>query len=235
MTTPYVLSEGEFVAVVPSRGPCWKDGEPCAIGLHHRRLRKSGLPFGWVAVMRCSKHQLAFTAYPAGHIPYGREPLVALAPDGTELDEGASRHAQAAIADLAEGRSWPRVGAMETDGVRSTQTRRVHEVAGLLGLAVGSGVTPAIAAAILGVPEGGLGETARGLASARDVVIWGRAVGNLWATLARRGGRWLMDRFALLGYLAGWWGTPWRWLMRPARLLGLGQRFWPGTRGRWPP
>jgi hypothetical protein len=235
VTTPYVESEGELVAVVPARGPCFRDDEGCAIRFDFKRARKTGPAFGWVAVMRCSKHALAFTAYPAGHIPYGRAPLVALAPDGNELVEHMSERGQAAVADAAEGKRWPREGAQETDGVRSTQSRRVHEAAVLLGLAVGGAVTPALAAAVLHLPEGRLVETSHRLSESHDLVTWGSEVMSLVASLTRRGGRWLMDRFAVLGHLAQWWGRPWRWAPRHGRLLKLGECFWPGTRGRAPP
>jgi hypothetical protein len=183
--------------------------------------------------MRCAVHALAFTAYPAGQVPYGREPLVVLAPDGSEVaSEGPNGHL-AAAADAREGKRWPREGA--PDAVRTTQRRRVHEAAALLGLAMGSATTPALAAAVLHLPEGRLVETARRLSESDDLVTWGREVIDLVQGLARRSGRWLMDRFAVLGHLAGWWGKPWRFVPRGARLLALGRPFWPRTRGRAPP
>ena len=233
VTTPYVIEGGKLVAVVPARGPCWRDNAPCAIGLDHERRRKTGPPFGWVAVMRCSKHRLAFTVYPAGHVPYGRVPLVALAPDGSELADGGSSVLQAASDARAE-RRWPRDGAPEDLAVATTQRRRVDEAATLLGLGVGA-ATPTVAAAALQVAEGRLVETARRLSESRRLVTLASEVMTLVETLARRGGRWLMDRFALLGHLAGWWGRPWRWISRPPRLLALGEAFWPRTRGRAPP
>lgn len=232
MTTPYVIEGGRLVAIVPERGPCWRGDTPCAIGLDHERRRKTGPSFGWVAVMRCSRHRLAFTVYPAGHFPYGRVPLVALAPDGTELADGGSSLLDAA-ADARETR-WPRDSAPDDLAVATTQRRRVEEAATLLGLGVGA-TTPMTAAAVLHVAEGRLVEGARRLSESRDLVTLGREVMALVETLARRGGRWLMDRFALLGHLAGWWGRPWRWIARPGRLLALGEAFWPGTRGRAPP
>jgi len=159
---------------------------------------------------------------------------VALAPDGSELAERRSERAETAIEDAAQGQRWPREGAHETEGVRTTQRRRVREAAILLGLAAGA-TTPVLAAAVLHLPEGRLVETTRRLSESRDLVTWGRCVIDLVHVLARRGGRWLMDRFAVLGHLAGWWGRPWRFVLRGARLLPLGEAFWPGTRGHPPP
>jgi len=183
--------------------------------------------------MRCSRHRLAFTVYPAGHIPYGRVSLVALAPDGSELAGGGSSVLDAA-ADASAKKRWPRDGAPDDLAVATTQRRRIEEAAALLGLGVGA-ATPTTAAAVLQLPEGRLVETARRLSESSDLVTVGREVKTLVAILARRGSRWLMDRFALLGHLAGWWGRPWRWLSRPPRLLALGEAFWPRTRGRAPP
>jgi hypothetical protein len=234
VTTPYFVSETGVAAVVPARGPCWRDETPCAIGLHHKRRRKTGPPWGWVAVMLCAVHAHAFTVYPAGHVPYGREPFVALAPDGSEVRSSEPGGFLSAAAAARKGNRWPRDGATAPDAVRTTQRRRVQEAATLLGLAAGA-TTPAVAAAVLHLPEGRLVETERRLSESRDLATWGREVSDLVCVLARRGGRWLMDRFAVLGHLAGWWGKPWRWVQRVGRLLALGEVFWPGTRGRAPP
>jgi hypothetical protein len=184
--------------------------------------------------MRCAEHALAFTAYPAGHVPYGREALVAVAPDGSELRDRDGASVTRAVEDASRGERWLRDGAPEGKAVRTTQRRRVREAATLLALADGA-VTPALASAVLHLPEGRLVEMRRALAASRDIATWGRAVVGLAEALARRGGRWLMDRFAVLGHIARWWGRPWRWVARPARLVALGKAFWPGTRCRAPP
>lgn len=240
MTTPYEVSEEGTTAVVPRRGPCFRGTAPCAIGVHHRRQRKTGPPWGWVAVVRCSTHARAFTVYPAGHVPFGREPFVVLAPDGSEVtrdERGEIGGLMAAAVDARDGDRWPREEA--AGAVRTTQRRRVHAGARLLGLAACGETTPTLAAGVLHFSEGKLVETARELLRSRDLAAWGRQVSTLLAALARRGGRWLMDRLAVLGHLAGWWGRPWRWLPRARRLLALGRPFWarPGarTRGRAPP
>ncbi|MGE0359033.1 MAG: hypothetical protein AB7P08_19165 [Burkholderiales bacterium] len=99
---------------------------------------------------------------------------------------------------------------------------------------------PALASGVLGLPEGRIVAAAKRVgAKSPDLVTWGREASALLQTLARRGGRWLMDRFAVLGHLARWWGTPWRWVPARGRLLPLGEPFWDhagaGTRGRPPP
>jgi hypothetical protein len=88
-------------------------------------------------------------------------------------------------------------------------------------------------AAVTQLPEGVLVETAQVLAASSDFELWGRKVTSVAVDLADRAGRVVMDRLAVLGHLAGWWGRPFRWEPRAGRLLKLGQAFWrtgsPGT------
>lgn len=191
--------------------------------------------------MRCRAHELAFTVYPPGHVPYGRAPLVVLGPDGSELvppRDGVESGALArAAADARNGELWPRDSGGE--GVRTTQRRHVRSAALLLGLASSAVIAPALAAAVLHLPEGQLVEIARRVAGSRSLSRLGSEVSAVLGLLARRGGRWLADRLAVLGHLAGWWGSPWRWVPRLHQLLALGQPFQAALRairgGRSPP
>ena len=205
------------------------------MGLHDRRRRKSGPSWGWVAVLRCHTHRASFSAYPPGHCPYGRVPLVALAPDGSELrlERGADRLAGtllAASVDAARGERWPRQGApAPPDAVRSTQRRRVGGLASLLGLVTlaANRVALEVVAQAAEVPAGLLLASARGFAQARDLEHRGREVESALERLLQRPGSWLSDRLAVLGFLAGCWGRPYRWsLPAGGRLLGLGCPFW---------
>jgi len=246
VTTPYDASGAEVVSVIPARGPCWSAGSPCRIRRHHRRKRKTGPPWGWVHVVRCVTHRRAFTIYPPGHVPYGREPLVELAPDGGELGQPAPSTQEAASPSLfaaaraaAEGVRWPREGAPSSvGGVRTTQRRHIARAADLLGLAEEKTRTPSasVVAGVTGLAEGELVEVAAGLASSSDLLAWGHAVARVVGRLRARVGRALMDRLAVLGHLAGLWGRPYRWLARTGRLLALGRAFWTsessGTRRR---
>ena len=219
VTTVYRLLASGVEAHVPKRGPCWKETAVCQIGLHHYRTRKIGVPWKWLAVMRCEVHRRAFTAYPPGHVPFGRVPLVGIAGDETIF---------LAATDAGRGTRWPRSAAPV--GVRSTQRRRIRRAAELLGLLGESGAE--LAAAVAHLAAGELVETVRRLAESTDLSAWGREVARVVEEARQRSGPALMDRLAVLGHVAGLWGRPYRWLPRPGRLLELGRPFWRSPVGR---
>jgi hypothetical protein len=226
------MAEGSLEPIVPERGPCEEPG-PCRVSVHHRRRRKTGISWGWVAVARCANHALAFTLYPPGHVPYGRAAWVGLGPDGSELERGrgAERVAPsesffAAVGDAARGERWERDSPAGLDDcVRSTQYRRVDRAAVLVGLGRGRLPDAEVVAAVTGLAAGDLVETGGVLLATRDLVGWAGAIGEVLARLARHCGRARMDRCAVLGHLAGWWGVPWRWLPQVGRLLDLAGPF----------
>lgn len=244
VTTPHHVSEDGVTADIPTRGPCWSDGSPCRISVHHARDRRTGQAWGWVAVVRCRRHRKAFTVYPPGHVPYGRVPLVVLAPDGEAVrgsgnDAAETFFAAAADAGQSEPVFWPVDSAPTPPGaVRSTQRRHVRAGAALLGLS-GDAPGPELAAAVSHLPCGALVEARQELAGSRGLPEWARTVVGFLHDFARCAGRALMDRLAVLGHLAGWWGPPYRWVPRGRRLLELGRPFWGGddvgTRSRSPP
>lgn len=244
VTTPHDASpEAGLFSVVPERGPCWDGAIPCRIRRHHRRRRKTGPPWGWVDVASCAVHRVAFTIYPPGHVPYGRVALVDLAPDGSEHRSDVTRAGTAAEAeaeatavlfaaanDARDGRRWPRDDAPDPPGaVRSSQRRRVARAATLFGLVTGKPPEASTSAAVTELPEGRLVEFAAKLSTSRSLVEWGKTVARVLGDLVKRAGRALMDRLAVLGHVAGFWGRPYRWrsLARPGpgQLIELGRAF----------
>lgn len=231
MTTPYRAVGESLEPVVPERGPCW-DGTGCRVCVHDRRRRKTGPPWGWVAVLRCEAHDQSFTAYPPGHYPYGRVPLVDLAFDGSELqfeeEDGPSAGTiLAAVIDAGKGALWPREGG--ESGVRSTQRRQVRGVATLLGLVSAldsQAVKLEVVAEVAQVPAGQLVSASCALKSS-GLRAWGQGLLSGLNRLLSRPGRWVADRLAVLGFLVGCWGRPYRWQRSGGgRLLALGEPFW---------
>jgi hypothetical protein len=144
IVTPYVVGpDGALGPKMPERCPgATGDGEKgCRLAVHHRRERKTG-PRHSLVVATCRTHRGSFTRYPPGHRPYGRAPLVRVAPDGRELagrdsSEGAFQGTPFEAAfDARQGRAWAREGG---DGAPerwwSTQGRHLRMAARLVGVA----------------------------------------------------------------------------------------------------
>jgi hypothetical protein len=56
-------------------------GDECVLIFHHLRDRKTG-PQIPVTVVQCNTHRRAFTLYPLGHVPYGRQAVAPVGLDG---------------------------------------------------------------------------------------------------------------------------------------------------------
>ena len=142
MISPYHPDQqGMLVPDLPQLGPCHQwDEQTCNLKVDHFRRRKQG-PCFCLCVMRCGIHKKGFTIYPPGWFPYGRKPLVRVAPDGTPIsgENGGERfrgtYFEAAL-DAAAKHAWPAEGI---DGHRqqrfTTQVRQLHQSALLLGIA----------------------------------------------------------------------------------------------------
>jgi hypothetical protein len=136
-------NEGNLIPELPDLGPChhW-DQRPCKLGIDHYRDRKSGPGFP-ISVIRCRTHQKGFTIYPPGFVPYARQPLTPVAPDGhlTTATSGAplftGTYFDAAL-DAAAGRFWPRESTSDSLSARyGTQKRHLSRALLLLGIQPG--------------------------------------------------------------------------------------------------
>ena len=141
IVTPYRVEDGVLVPVVPDRCIAGEPGIGCWIVLDHWRDRKSGPCFP-LAVMRCAVHEVAFTLYPCGHVPYGTAAVAPVGPAGEELDPGVCTMFEAA-SDAAGGRAWSRETPRDEqgrlleppEGWWSTQGRRIELATRIVGVA----------------------------------------------------------------------------------------------------
>lgn len=141
------------------------DGD-CRIGGAGWRDRSTG-PRHRLQVVRCREHGVAFTLYPEGHVPYGREPVFRMSEVG-EVDTKTSLLGAAVAA--SRGERWPEELIEDEEGpVQRTQRRRVQRLATALGLG-----RPEVDSAVLA--ELGLEAiVCRGSAATRLAVIAGQA------------------------------------------------------------
>ncbi len=103
----------------------------CRIHKTGWRERKTG-PCHRLRKARCRTHGVAFTLYPVGHLPYGREAVLGQSAEGGE-DPRASLVGAAVAA--CRGDEWPEELIEEEAGpVRRTQARRIARVAFMTGL-----------------------------------------------------------------------------------------------------
>jgi hypothetical protein len=218
-TTPYEADEaGELRAVLPSRCVFAADGEVCSLFVDHRRERKTG-PCMPLAVVGCSAHPVQrYTLYPPGHVPHGREPVVATSVTGALLREAETGKppweatVMSAAVDAARGERWASVSPAGDARRRRTQGRRLQWVGRLVGVhpSVDDSARERIATR-LGVPT----MTVRGAAGrwARRWTTRGAAI--VLVLLALSNDALQPDRILAAGAVAGVWVAARRW--DPAR------------------
>jgi hypothetical protein len=183
------------------------------------RERATGPAFALV-VIRCHTHRKAFTLYPPGYAPYARRIIAPVGPDGGMLrPEGKVEKAERfrdtlfdAALDAADGCAWFRDHVGGTDHWWHTQQRHLERAQAIFGLlpATDSSLrhelaeTLAIEGLVLEEQTSNLRAASVGYRERGEAV---RAVlANLAPTPL------LADRLLEAGYLAGYWGAPYRWL-----------------------
>jgi len=245
IVTRYLAVEGgEFVAEVPAR--CFAstaaDGSDCSIAIHCHRSRKTG-PCHPLVVARCKRHEVAFTLYPPGYVPYGRAAIAPLDAecqvlhDTTDAEAGEGMPCNERPKQLAwettifraalDGRArlaWPRESCRDAFGSWRTQGRWLAVIARWLGLTHGDDGQWSYAGP-LGVPTLTLREASAGYASAKGYVARGRAAALVVDALSAMTvtGRLLLELLLLAGFVAGLWGTALRWDARTETLHDVTQ------------
>lgn len=199
---------GRLVAVIPDRCPVAGAGGGCRIWLNHHRVRSSG-PQHDLVVVRCVEHRRAFTLYPAGHVPYGRGPVVSASADAKLHAEPWEETIFTAAEDAANEERWPSDSPAEDSRRRRTQGRHLQLGACLTGVdAKLSDEQRALIAKHLDVPTMLL----------RDAVVapscsWperGKAILAVLAELKHTNS--LPERVLAAGAEAQLWPPPWLWV-----------------------
>lgn len=205
-------ADGRLAPANVARCPVGSDADKCATTRHVWRSRKTG-PEHPLLVVRCRRHGGFFTIYPPGHVPYGRRPLVKLAPDGSSPNveqQGASRFlgtCMDAAIDAAEGVAWARDFPGGTDRWWSTQRRRLRRAC------LVTGVDPQLAPVLRGRVAEALdvdGGLLVGLACEVVVADGYRARGRaVTAVLEQLPSAWAAFwRLAEAGWMVGLWRRP---------------------------
>jgi len=205
---------GTLQGVLPSRCPLGDDGSECRVGLHDHRSRKTG-PQIPLVVARCHRHEVSFTVYPPGHVPYGRTAVAPVDLQGrrvapTEPAElgvsiGVSGTMWEATADAAAGVRWAEAGG--PGGSRRTQGRRLVGAAVLFGLRSEPRVREQVAT-VLGIATLTLHEAAR---RCSEFATWRDRAQQLLGLLKRCLAGGLSRALLAAGHLTGLWGRPSRW------------------------
>lgn len=227
MVTPYSAEPGgEFVPARPDVCPrSEQDLRPCVISLDHVRKRSTG-PCIELTVLRCRTHRLGFTLYPPGYVPFGRQRLALVAPDGHVIElevagvEAFTDTLFGAALDASKRTQWTRARKGGSDRWWSTQMRRVDAAVQVCGVApdLEASVREAMAQA-LRVETLLLRDGADAIARRPGYWHRGQAVR---AVLERvLSGPCVLERLLVSGFLAGRWGAPLMWNPATARLRKL--------------
>lgn len=209
--TPYAPgAEGVLTPSVPAVCPReGQEGKKCRVFKDHWRDRATGPCFP-LTVVRCRPHGIAFTLYPPGHVPYGRQAVAPAAPGAADDAKVFSGTLFGAALDASEGKAWSRACLGGSDRWWGTQGRRLAR--GVLVV----GVEPATLRMIREQQECALGvgnllliDGVRIIGKAPGYRARGQAVRSVLDRLSRDPR--IFKRVSVSGHLAGLWGAPCEW------------------------
>jgi len=222
VVTPYSPGpDGQMVPSMPLFCIDSSRSSACQIVKNHARCRKAG-PAHPLFVVRCTKHDRAFTLYPPGWFPYGRVACAALDPSGRPIRRGdvsadTLETLFTASRDASQGQLWPRLSSSSAPGVYKTQQRRIAQSASLLGLVPTDGSQPQDAVAeALRLPTLTLRTAASSYSSCSSTRDRGRAVLALLEQVSLDVH--VGDPLYRAGYRSGLWRCCCRW--RPGGPVG---------------
>ncbi len=219
------------------------DGEQCHISINHYRQRKTGPCFP-IAVVGCYKHDFYFTLYPPGHLPYGRQPLMAnLSVDGNSVTfESDSMHGSEnklnsfkdslfdAVLDAYHSKIWSKestTGSMEPRF--NTQLRKLDWASRLLGVHDALDIKQSEEIIqILNLKGQMIAESLSELKHQATAKKQGQVICQLLMMLPQTLS--LFERLTEAGSVALLWPTPFFWNHVTGRLRSSSFQ-WPGIRG----
>jgi len=214
LVVPYLCdSDGRIKAHLPVQCPLRQpDDPPCSVVRKGHRVRKTGPGFRF-CIFRCQQHNRKFTAYPPGYAPFLRKPLVYLAVNGVGICEdesgsGLSGTVFQAVLDAARGKAWPKHALAPVGQCFMTQTRHLHRIARLLGVAphMGTRERERIAVGCLEITGLTAYEAHKSLGNDHGYQSLGRNTRRVLYELAS--GYRVYERMLESGYLNGFWGRP---------------------------
>lgn len=122
----------------------------CVVTFNYLRERKTG-PCIPLVIVQCLTHNISFTIYPPGYVPYGREPLVDIALDGFPIEAELEKNDivnsfSGTLFDAAlmasQGVFYPKEGPYDLPMIcYDTQLNHIKKSALLLGIAETSQVS----------------------------------------------------------------------------------------------
>ena len=201
----------------PLRCPSSGDGDPsCSIYIERWRLRICGIPFP-LAGMHCETHDLSFTIYPPGWVPYARSLLLLLDHNGhiLEPEEKVSRWVDTvfeAAVDASSKHLWPeeielgpQTGVLVTAHSRRTQRRHVTGVMRLFGFNISATTREReVVAGLTGIGVSWLEEGARKIREGPTFIVQGLEAVQVLEQLSVI--RLMMTGLLTLGKNQGYWG-----------------------------
>ncbi len=171
------------------------NAEDCRIGGGFWRARSTG-PRHPLRVVRCRTHNVAFTLYPEGYLPYGRMPVLSEPDEAGEIDTKASLVGAAIAAD--KGQHWPEELIDDEQGpVGRIQRRRIKRLGMLIGFDRPQVESAVLAELGLDIVDAGFGSLAQRVAALSKLGTgsgsWLRLVAAI-DHVGRMGSVWVMPK-----------------------------------------
>ncbi len=222
--SPYFPSEtdGTLICEIPDVCPLGiqlGEQHTCIVSFNYLRERKTG-PCIPLVIVQCLTHNVSFTIYPPGHVPYGREPLVDIALDGFQIEaelekDDAVNSFAGTLFDAAlmgsQGAFYPKEGPYDLPMIcYDTQLNHIKKSALLLGIAEAHQVShnEHIAEALNIPRQFQIGQSSPILRTPWNSIKSGQAIRQILENAPRDC---LFERLVSCGFICGIWPPLYIW------------------------